>query len=282
LIDLASKKFGGELNALLRTTCAFTQIEGTRGMNVIPPKVSCIANLRLIEGDTKDSAIKHLKKVISDPRIEIEAINGNNPSVISRTDTEGYKKIKVGIVPVEWEAKQMKNICEINRGGSPRPIEDFLTDEENGINCEKTKVGDRYVLENMLENDCAIGGEQSGHIIFRDYASTGEGELSALKLLCIMKETGRRLSDLADEMTVFPQTLINVRVSDFGKVRFPRDEEIKKAIAAAEAELGDNGRVLVRVSGTEPLVRVMIEGKDEAKINILAQEIAQVVKERLL
>ncbi len=154
--------------------------------------------------------------------------------------------------------------------------------EKNDINCEKTKVGDRYVLENMLENDYAIGGEQSGHIIFRDHASTGDGELSALKLLCIMKETGRRLSDLADEMTVFPQTLINVRVSDFGKVRFPRDEEIKKAIAAAEAELGDNGRVLVRVSGTEPLVRVMIEGKDEAKINILAQEIAQVVKERLL
>ena len=154
--------------------------------------------------------------------------------------------------------------------------------EENDIKCEKTKVGDRYVLENMLENDYAIGGEQSGHIIFRDHASTGDGELSALKLLCIMKETGRRLSDLADEMTVFPQTLINVRVSDFGKVRFPRDEEIKKAIAAAEAELGDNGRVLVRVSGTEPLVRVMIEGKDEAKINILAQEIAQVVKERLL
>ena len=154
--------------------------------------------------------------------------------------------------------------------------------EENDIKCEKTKVGDRYVLENMLENDYAIGGEQSGHIIFRDHASTGDGELSALKLLCIMKETGRRLSELADEMTVFPQTLINVRVSDFGKVRFPRDEEIKKAIAAAEAELGDNGRVLVRVSGTEPLVRVMIEGKDEAKINILAQEIAQVVKERLL
>ncbi len=154
--------------------------------------------------------------------------------------------------------------------------------EENDIKCEKTKVGDRYVLENMLENDYAIGGEQSGHIIFRDHASTGDGELSALKLLCIMKETGRRLSDLADEMTVFPQTLINVRVSDFGKVRFPRDEEIKKAIDAAEAELGDNGRVLVRVSGTEPLVRVMIEGKDEKKINILAQEIAQVVKERLL
>lgn len=154
--------------------------------------------------------------------------------------------------------------------------------EENGINCEKTKVGDRYVLENMLENDYNIGGEQSGHIIFRDHASTGDGELSALKLLCVMKETNKKLSELASEMKVFPQTLINVRVSDFGKVRFPRDTEIKKAIEAAEKELGDDGRVLVRVSGTEPLVRVMLEGKDKEKIETLAQEIAEVVKERLL
>ena len=154
--------------------------------------------------------------------------------------------------------------------------------DENGIHCEKTKVGDRYVLENMLENDFIIGGEQSGHIIFREYATTGDGELSALKLLCVMKETGKPLSELADIMEVFPQVLLNVRVSDFGKARFPRDEEIKNAIQSAEKELGNDGRVLVRVSGTEPLVRVMIEGKDENKINTLAQEIAEVVKERLL
>ncbi|MBQ8182540.1 MAG: phosphoglucosamine mutase [Clostridia bacterium] len=154
--------------------------------------------------------------------------------------------------------------------------------EENDIHCEKTKVGDRYVLENMLENGFIIGGEQSGHIIFHEFATTGDGELSALKLLCVMKETGRKLSDLASEMEVFPQVLINVRVSDFGKARFPRDNEIKNAIAAAEKELGNDGRVLVRVSGTEPLVRVMLEGKDEEKINVLAQEIAQVIRERLL
>ncbi len=154
--------------------------------------------------------------------------------------------------------------------------------EDNDINCEKTKVGDRYVLENMLENDYLIGGEQSGHIIFLEHATTGDGELSALKLLCVMRESGKTLSELASEMQIFPQILINVRVSDFGKARFPRDKEIKNAIEAAEKELGDDGRVLVRVSGTEPLVRVMLEGKDEEKINILAQEIAQVVKERLL
>ena len=154
--------------------------------------------------------------------------------------------------------------------------------EENGINCEKTKVGDRYVLENMLENDYVIGGEQSGHIIFKDSATTGDGQLSALMLLCVMKATGKKLSELSSVMQMFPQTLVNVKVSDFGKARFPNDEEIKKAISMAEKELGDKGRVLVRVSGTEPLVRIMIEGKNEDKINSLANEIAQVVKERLL
>lgn len=154
--------------------------------------------------------------------------------------------------------------------------------DENGINCEKTKVGDRYVLENMLNNDYIIGGEQSGHIIFREHATTGDGQLSAVKLLCIMKETGKKLSELAEVMQIFPQTLINVKVSDFGKARFPHDEEIKKAVSEAEKELGDDGRVLVRVSGTEPLVRVMLEGKDKAKIDTLAQELAAVIKERLL
>ena len=153
--------------------------------------------------------------------------------------------------------------------------------EENDINCEKTKVGDRYVLETMLEHDYIIGGEQSGHIIFREFATTGDGELSALKLLCIMKESGKKLSELASEMKVFPQVLINVRVSDFGKARFPRDKEIKNAIESVEKELGDTGRVLVRVSGTEPLVRVMLEGENLEEIQNLAEEAAQVVRERL-
>ncbi len=154
--------------------------------------------------------------------------------------------------------------------------------EENGINCEKAKVGDRYVLENMLKSGHNIGGEQSGHIIFLDHATTGDGELSALKLLSVMKQTGKKLSELAGVMKIYPQTLINIRVSDIGKARFPHDKEIKKAIEVTEKELGNEGRVLVRVSGTEPLVRVMLEGEDENKITLLAQELADVVKERLL
>lgn len=153
---------------------------------------------------------------------------------------------------------------------------------DNGIKCEKTKVGDRYVLENMLENGYSIGGEQSGHIIFLDYATTGDGQVSALQLLKVMMNTGKSLKQLSDEMEIFPQVLINVRVSNYGRARFTSDLEIKNAIYRAEQELGDTGRVLVRVSGTEPLVRVMLEGKDTQKIRELGESIAEVVRERLV
>lgn len=156
----------------------------------------------------------------------------------------------------------------------------FCTNE--GINCEKTKVGDRYVLERMLQNGYKIGGEQSGHVIFLDYATTGDGQLTALQVLRIMKKTGKPLSELAQCMRVYPQTMINVRVSKMGKARFADDEDIADAIKQAEKKLGDTGRVLVRVSGTEPLVRVMLEGENKEQIELLANEIAQVVKEKLI
>lgn len=158
----------------------------------------------------------------------------------------------------------------------------FKFAEEAGIRCEKTKVGDRYVLENMLENGYTIGGEQSGHVIFLDYATTGDGELSAVQVLKAMKRSGKSLSQLASCMEVYPQVLINVKVSNIGKVRLPDDKEVWHAVEEAEKELGDTGRVLVRVSGTEPLVRVMLEGKDTEQIERLGNEIAEVVRERLI
>ncbi len=158
----------------------------------------------------------------------------------------------------------------------------FKFAEEAGIHCEKTKVGDRYVLENMRENGYVIGGEQSGHVIFLEYASTGDGELTAVQILKAMKQTGKKLSELASVMEVYPQVLINVRVSNMGKAQFADDKEIAIAIKEAEKELGDEGRVLVRVSGTEPLVRVMLEGKDLEQITKLGEEIAEVVRERLI
>lgn len=154
--------------------------------------------------------------------------------------------------------------------------------EKNGIRYETTKVGDRYVLENMLEKGYHIGGEQSGHIIFLDYATTGDGQLSAVQLLNIIRTTGKSLKELASEIEIYPQVLKNVKVSSFGKLRLLEDEDIKIAINEAQKELGADGRVLVRASGTEPLVRVMLEGKDTAQIERLSEQIAEVVKERLI
>ena len=154
--------------------------------------------------------------------------------------------------------------------------------EKHGIDCEKTKVGDRYVLQKMTEDGCSIGGEQSGHVVFSDFATTGDGQLTAVQLLNVMKETGKTVKELADEIEIFPQVLLNVRVSAMGKLRLSDDEEIKIAVAEAEKELGNDGRVLVRASGTEPLVRVMLEGKNEEQTMRLARLIAGVIKERLI
>lgn len=151
-----------------------------------------------------------------------------------------------------------------------------------GIDVKVTAVGDRYVLESMLDGGYSLGGEQSGHVIFLDYATTGDGQLTAIQLLGILKESDKTLSELASDIEIFPQVSINVRVSNIGKIRYANDDEIKKAISSAEAELGNSGRVLVRVSGTEPLVRIMVEGKNEKQIKRLADEIAAVVKERLI
>lgn len=153
--------------------------------------------------------------------------------------------------------------------------------EENSINCAKTAVGDRYVLEKMLKDGYNIGGEQSGHVIFLDYATTGDGELSGVQLLETVVKSGKKLSELASIMNVYPQVLINVKVSPEGKQKYNNDEYIIAATQKAEMELMGDGRVLVRVSGTEPLVRVMLEGKDIEHITKLGNEIAEVVKERL-
>lgn len=152
--------------------------------------------------------------------------------------------------------------------------------EANGMTFVSTKVGDRYVLEAMLREGYNIGGEQSGHIIFLDYATTGDGELSGAMILSIMKRTGEKLSALAKVMERMPQVLINVKVSAEGKLAFYTDKEVKAEIKRVTEILGDRGRILVRVSGTEPLVRVMLEGENLEEIQSLAEESAQVVRDR--
>lgn len=153
--------------------------------------------------------------------------------------------------------------------------------EKNGLHFVATKVGDRFVLEEMLQGDYSFGGEQSGHIIFRDLATTGDGQLTALQLLSIIKHSGKRLSELASVMTVYPQTSRNVAVTHEGKLIFYNDPQIGEALNTARAELGDSGRIIVRPSGTEPLIRVMVEGSDREMIDDIADRVAGIISERI-
>ena len=151
--------------------------------------------------------------------------------------------------------------------------------KEAGINVVKTAVGDRYVLENMLENNYTLGGEQSGHIIMREFAGTGDGLLTALQLIAEMARSKKSLQELSKIMNRFPQVLINV--SGVAKAQLDSSQVIKAAVAKFEAELGEEGRILLRASGTEPLVRVMVEAQSDNIAKEIAEKLATVVKEEL-
>ena len=153
--------------------------------------------------------------------------------------------------------------------------------KENDINIEITKVGDRYVLEKMKEDGYNIGGEQSGHIIFLDDNTTGDGMMSALRLLEVMVETKKSLSELKSIMNVYPQALVNARVPNDKKNSYQEYEEIVSKIAKLEEKFDGAGRVLIRPSGTEPLVRVMIEGKVQEEIQKDAEELASFIEETM-
>lgn len=150
---------------------------------------------------------------------------------------------------------------------------------EAGITVKETGVGDRYVLEGMREGDFNLGGEQSGHVIFADYATTGDGVLTGLQIAARMKATGKSLKELASKMTVLPQILINVKGVD--KDATASNAVLAAAVAAAEAELGDTGRVLLRPSGTEPVVRVMVEATSQDVAEKIAGSLAEVVTREL-
>ncbi len=152
--------------------------------------------------------------------------------------------------------------------------------EDMGASVEITNVGDRYVLESMLQTGCVIGGEQSGHIIFRNYSTTGDGTLSSLQFIKAMVHSGKTASELSDEVVLYPQVLVNAKVSKDGKIAYKSDEEIIASISSIEDELGGEGRVLIRPSGTESLVRVMIEGKDKERIAELANDLAELIREK--
>ena len=153
--------------------------------------------------------------------------------------------------------------------------------ESNKIKFEATKVGDRYVLEEMLKNGYNLGGEQSGHIILLDYNPTGDGILTSLMLIKIILEKQLPISKLCDIIQIYPQILVNAKVSNDKKYDYEKDSEIKKEIEKLEKEFSGNGRVLIRPSGTEPLVRVMIEGKDQGYIKTKAEALAKLIEQKL-
>ena len=152
--------------------------------------------------------------------------------------------------------------------------------EESGIEVDVTGVGDRYVLESMLETGCVIGGEQSGHIIFKEHTTTGDGILSSLQFMGAVTCSGRKPSEMADEIEIFPQVLVTAGINNDYKKTYMKDPEIADEIRRIEEKMAGNGRVLIRPSGTEPLVRVMIEGDDEKQLEELAQGLAHMIEEK--
>ncbi len=158
----------------------------------------------------------------------------------------------------------------------------FIMGEKQGIHIEQTKVGDRYVLERMREIGASLGGEQSGHVIFLDENTTGDGLLSALHLLQVVAETNKPLSELAKVMEVMPQALVNAKVPNHKKENYMDYPEIADAINALNDKFAGEGRVLIRPSGTEPLVRVMIEGKDQKMIETEAKKLAELIQNIML
>lgn len=152
--------------------------------------------------------------------------------------------------------------------------------KDMGCETRATDVGDRYVLEDMLKTGGIIGGEQSGHIIFLDKTTTGDGILSSIQLVRAVLKSGKNASELSDEIKIYPQVLVNAKVTNENKKRYTEDEEVVKAFDEVSAKLGDTGRLLVRPSGTEPLVRVMIEGEDTKSITEMAEELADMLSKK--
>lgn len=180
---------------------------------------------------------------------------------------------------------QMLAICAVARGEkeivatqmSNLGMERYLA--EQGIGVRRVKVGDRYVFEELKSRDLSLGGEQSGHVLFLDKAPTGDGILTALQVLSAVRQSNKSLEQWMDEIPVYPQILLNVEVSAAQRDAVAEHPKVAEEVAAATAELGDEGRVLLRPSGTEPLVRVMVEGRDESEVRAVAERVAATVKD---
>ncbi|HEY8614088.1 MAG TPA: phosphoglucosamine mutase, partial [Roseomonas sp.] len=180
----------------------------------------------------------------------------------------------LALVASSWAAQgRLKGGAVVATVMSNLGLERFL--QGKGVTLHRTKVGDRYVGEAMRERGCNLGGEQSGHLILSDYGTTGDGLVAALQVLAVLVEEGKPASEMLRRFAPLPQKLVNVRHAGGAPLD---DERVVEAIAAAEAELGRRGRVLIRPSGTEPLIRVMVEAEDEALVDALTARLADVIR----
>ena len=154
--------------------------------------------------------------------------------------------------------------------------------EQSNLHLQQTQVGDRYVLEEMLKNGYNLGGEQSGHIILLDYNPTGDGILTSVMLIQAVLESNKKASEMAEIIKLYPQVLVNAKVNSEKKYDYDKNEKIQEAIKKLEKEFAGNGRVLIRPSGTEPLVRVMIEGENQQDITKKAKDMASLIEENMM
>ena len=251
----------------------------------LTPEGGDIGRVSVAENAVKDY-IDHIKATVpfalDGMRIALDCANGS----ASRTAVDNQGNLVDGDFVMAICALDMKSRGKLAKNtvvGTIMTNMGFIRFcEENGMNFVATKVGDRYVLEEMLLEEYSFGGEQSGHVIFLDFGTTGDGQLTAAQLISILKRRQAKLSSLATLMERYPQVMVNVRVSPEGKLRFYTDADVKAATEQAKAVLGKTGRIVVRVSGTEPLIRVMVEGEQEETINRLANEVADVIREKLV
>ncbi|MBQ9375985.1 MAG: phosphoglucosamine mutase [Ruminococcus sp.] len=234
-----------------------------------------------INKDCGSTHIERLMKTVVDRKCDIGlAFDGDADRCLAVDENgeliDGDKLLAIFSKFLKVQGKLKSNTCVVTVMSN---MGFFKFAEANGINAATTAVGDRYVLERMQQFDYNLGGEQSGHIIFLDEANTGDGQLTGVKLLEVLKRTGKKASELAACMETYPQVLVNVKITADKKGMWEKDEKVQQAIKMYKEKLGNDGRILVRESGTEPLVRVMIEGKKTGVITEYANSIAKFVEE---
>lgn len=233
-----------------------------------------------INKDCGSTHIEALKSFVKEKEVDIGfAFDGDADRLLAVDENgefvDGDKILMICGIHLKNEGK-LKNNAIVGTIMSNLGFD--LAGRENDINIVRTKVGDRYVLEEMLDKGYVLGGEQSGHVIFLDHNSTGDGIMTAVNVLNVMMATGKPLSELAKCMKSYPQVVVNAKVSNERKATYKDDPVISKAIADLEKIFEGNGRVVIRPSGTEPLVRVMIEGDNQAFIEEKAHEIAKLIE----